>query len=200
MNTKPKQQRIERRDVSIVSLAFFIISFAGWAYETLLVRVLYNSHSDRGFLSLPFCPIYGGVVCVLYLLVGTPKDGWLYRAVHNTYSRKGDSVFLERFMRYLIYFLLSATFATVGELVIGILFQNLGCRLWSYSAYPYNYQGVVCLPVSVFWGFLMTVFMRYPFTWLLAGLKKIPKWLRWTASILLGVLLSVDFFFCLMRL
>ena len=200
MNTESKQQRIGRRDVSVTSLAFFIISFLGWLYETMLVRILYGEFSDRGFLTLPFCPIYGGVVCVLYLLVGTPKEGWVYRAVHRTYSRQGDSVFLELFMRYLIYFLLSATFATVGELIIGVLFQNAGCQLWSYAAYAHNYRGVVCLPVSVFWGVLLTVVMRYPFSWLLRGLEKIPKWLRWSVSVVLALVLSVDFFFCLARL
>ena len=199
MNTV-KQQPNKRRDVSVTSLAFFILSFLGWVYETLLVKVLYGEFSDRGFLRLPFCPIYGGVVCVLYLLVGTPKDGWIARAVHSTYSRKGDSVHLERFMRYLIYFLLSSVFATVGELVIGLIFQNLGCELWSYAAYPHNYKGVVCLPVSVFWGILLTIVMRYPFTWLLSGLEKIPRWLRWLVSVVLAVALAVDFFFCLSRL
>ncbi len=200
MNAESKQQRIERRDVSAVSLAFFIISFVGWAYETLLTKALYGEFADRGFLRLPFCPIYGGVVCLLYLLVGTPKDGWVYRAVRRTYSRKGDSVFLERFMRYLIYFLLSSAFATVGELVIGLLFQKLGCELWSYADYPHNYKGVVCLFVSGFWGVLLTLVMRYPFTWLLRGLEKIPRWIRWGVSLALAVVLSVDFFFCLARL
>ena len=200
MNTMPKQQRIERYDVSAVSLAFFLLSFVGWVYETCLTKVLYGEFSDRGFLSLPFCPIYGGVVCALYLLVGTPKIGWVSRAVRRTYSRKGDSVWLERFMRYLIYFLLAATFATVGELVVGLIFQGLGRELWSYSAYPHNYKGVICLPVSVFWGALLTVVMRYPFSWLMQGLEKIPRSIRWTVSVLFAVALSVDFFLCLTRL
>ncbi len=200
MNTKPKQQRIERYDVSAVSLAFFILSFVGWLYETFLTKILYGEFSDRGFLSLPFCPIYGGVVCVLYLLVGTPNSGWVAYAVRRTYSRRGDSLWLERFMRYLIYFLLSATFATVGELIVGLLFRWLGRELWSYAAYPHNFKGVICLPISVFWGALLTVVMRYPFTWLMRGVGKIPRPIRWVLSILLAILLSVDFFFCLRRL
>jgi uncharacterized membrane protein len=200
MNTERKTKIIERRDLSVTSLAFFILSFLGWAYETLLVWVMYGEFSDRGFLRLPFCPIYGGVVCVLYLLIGTPKEGWLYRATKRTFRGAKGSLFWEWVVRYLGYFLLAATFATVAELVVGLLFQGAGCELWSYAAYPYNYKGVVCLYVSLFWGVLLTFVMRFPFQWLLQGLEKIPCWLRWTLSVLLGVALSVDFFFCLARL
>ena len=200
MNTERKQEKNERRDLSVTSLAFFIISFLGWAYETLLVKVLYGEFTDRGFLRLPFCPIYGGVVCVLYLLIGTPKDGWYYRACRNTFRGAGTLLFWERVVRYLGYFLLSATFATVAELVVGLLFQNAGCVLWSYAAYPYNYKGVVCLYVSAFWGVLLTLVMRFPFQWLTYGLCKVPRWLRWGASVLLAVVLSVDFFLCLAKL
>ena len=200
MDTAQEQKRIERRDLSVTSLAFFIISFAGWLYESLLVRIVYGQFYDRGFLRLPFCPIYGSVVCALYLLVGTPKDGWVYRCVRQTYSHQGDSIFLERLMRYLIYFLLSAVFATVAELVIGLIFQGLGQELWSYAAYPYNYKGVICLSVSAFWGVLLAVVMRYPFRWLVMGIERIPRKARWSVSIVLGVAVLADFFFCVSRL
>ena len=200
MDTAQKQKRIERRDFSVTSLAFFIISFAGWLYETLLVRIVYGKFYDRGFLRLPFCVIYGSVVCALYLLVGTLKEGWVYRCVRRTYSHPGDSAFMERFMRYLIYFLLSAVFATVAELVIGLIFQGLGQELWSYAAYPHNYKGVICLSVSAFWGVLLTVVMRYPFPWLLAGIERIPRKARLAVSIVLAVAVLVDFFICVLRL
>lgn len=33
--------------------------------------------SDRGFLSLPFCTIYGSSILAIYLIIGTPSKGRL---------------------------------------------------------------------------------------------------------------------------
>ena len=128
--------------------------------------IIYGEYFDRGFLTLPFCPIYGGVVVILYLLVGTPNEGWFAGKVENFVNSKGWQPGTARAIRYVGYYLISMTFATVGELIIGLIFENAGCTLWSYSGFPYNYKGVICPQISIFWGFLITIAMRYPFSWL----------------------------------
>ena len=86
------------------------------------------------------------------------------------------------------------------ELVVGLLFESVGCSLWSYSGMACNYKGIICLPVSLFWGFLITVVMRYPFSWLLAVVEKIPRPVLAAVTILLTVLMVGDFVFCLLQL
>lgn len=199
MNTH-KKQPTKRRSIFVTSFSFFIISFLGWLYETLLVYLQSGEFCDRGFLRLPFCPIYGGVICLLYLLVGTPKEGRFADGVEAFAERKGWSSGVARVLRYVGYFLLSMLFATVGELIIGLIFENAGCTLWSYYGFACNYKGVICLPISLFWGFLITVVMRYPFQWLIRGLEKIPRIVLIVASVALGLALSVDFVFCLLQL
>ena len=200
MDTQRQQETIGRRSIFATSLSFFILSFLGWAYETFLCFALYGRFSDRGFLRLPFCPIYGGVVCALYLLVGTPAEGGFARGVRRLTERFGWRAGVERALRYVGYFLLSVLFATVTELVVGLLFQSAGHILWSYAAEPYNFRGVICPSVSICWGFLLTVVMRYPYTWLLRGIELAPKRAVLAQSVLLGVALSVDFLLCLARL
>ena len=54
-------------------LVFIFVSFIGFVYETLLAIILRFNDLDRGFLSLPLCPIYGIGVILTYLIFGTPN-------------------------------------------------------------------------------------------------------------------------------
>ncbi len=200
MDTRKQQSKTKRRSIFVTSFSFFVISFVGWLYETALMYACTGEYCDRGFLRLPFCPIYGGVVCLLYLLCGTPKEGPYAGLVERLCLRKGWHHGIARMLRYVGYFLLSMAFATGMELAVGLLFQSAGCYLWSYSGMACNYKGVICLPVSLFWGFLITVVMRYPFTWLISFVGKIPKPILVSASVVLAVATAVDFIGCLMRL
>ena len=199
MDTR-KQQNVKRRSIFVTSFSFFVISFVGWLYETVLMYVSTGEYCDRGFLRLPFCPIYGGSICLLYLLLGTPKEGVFACGVERLCLRRGWHTGIARALRYVGYFLLAMAVATGMELVVGLLFESVGCSLWSYSGMACNYKGIICLPVSLFWGFLITVVMRYPFSWLLAVVEKIPRPVLAAVTILLTVLMVGDFVFCLLQL
>lgn len=192
-----KQTKGKQYGFFTVLLAFFVISFLGWAHETLLMLVLYGKWYDRGFLFLPFCPIYGFPVCSLFLLFGAPHRGrfseWLNKAL-----RKTNRVCKE-ILRYFFYFLLSGGYATFIELLVGLALEGVGISLWSYSSEPYNFHGHICLQVSLFWGLALTVLMRFAFLPLLRLLGKIPKRITVALGILLSVLLSVDFFYNAVR-
>ena len=187
-----RKRQTKRRSIFVTSFSFFLVSFFGWLYETVLMIVCYGQLTDRGFLSLPFCPIYGAVVCGLYLLIGTPVDGWYCRWTGGL-LRCGWPKWVERWVRYLGYFLLSALFATVAELVVGIAFQNAGVELWSYANWPMNYKGVICLPVSLFWGLVLTLAMRFPYQWILRLTERLPKWFLVFHTLVFAFALSVDF-------
>ncbi|MBQ8375234.1 MAG: putative ABC transporter permease [Clostridia bacterium] len=193
--TAPRGAKDERCSLSVASLAFFIISILGWAYETTFMLLLHGRFFDRGFLSLPLCPIYGAPVCLLYLVFGTPIRGRYGEAVSNAAQKRAWGKAWAFVVRYGGYFLLSGAFATLLELAVGLLFQSFGVSLWSYADQPMNFHGVVCLSVSLFWGLLLTLFMRFPMPWLIGLLTRIPRKIRWIANAVLWSLLLCDFIF-----
>ena len=65
----------KKSEASSLALLFFFISFAGWCGETLLFLIRFGQLRDRGFLTLPFCTIYGSSVLGVGLLLGTPEGG-----------------------------------------------------------------------------------------------------------------------------
>lgn len=148
---------------------------------------------DRGFLFLPFCPIYGFPVCALYLLFGAPHEGKFSDFINN--RLKKFNAFFKGITRYGGYFLLSGGLATAVELVVGLACEAVGVSLWTYQSEPYNFRGHICLWVSLFWGFALTVLMRFAFVPLLRLLSKVGKRFSIAIGILLSVSLSVDFLY-----
>ena len=61
--------------ISRYVLLFWTLSFLGWAFETLYTYLSTGRWQDRGFLMLPFCPIYGCAFLSVYLLLGVPQKG-----------------------------------------------------------------------------------------------------------------------------
>ena len=122
-------------------LAAVIISFAGWIYETLLFFVMYGGMYDRGFVTLPLCPIYGITVLAVYVLIGTPQRGGMLL------NRMGSGGF-----RAVLYFVLAALIPAAAELVGGEIMERLtGEVLWSYEMFAMRLGKYVCLEISALW-------------------------------------------------
>ena len=51
-------------------LLFFIYGFAGWCMEVILKYRQYGRFINRGFLTGPILPIYGGGAALITLVVG----------------------------------------------------------------------------------------------------------------------------------
>ncbi len=198
MNTQKQTTTRIRRSIFATSFVFLAVSYGGWMYETMLGMVTRGVFTDRGFLRLPFCPIYGGAACVLGLLLGTPAEGNLAVGIGRLASRYGWTDGVARAVRYVGYFLLSALLATATELFIGLLFRRLGYDLWSYANEAYNFKGVICPAVSICWGFLLTVGMRYPYAWMMRLGKSAPTKVLSLPCVLLLAALLADFIFCLL--
>ena len=153
---------------------FMILSFGGWAVETLFCSLLAGKWCDRGFLTLPFCTIYGFTILGLYGLLGTPQDG---RTLLKNVSGKP--------MRFLLYFLITASVTTLAELVTGWFFTKVcGVSLWDYSGYRFHYKGYICLEFFLVWGTLFLIGMRFAFEPLKQAVAALPRWaLFWGSAI-----------------
>ena len=150
--------RVSLKKVSWYFILFMVISFLGWSVETVFFLFRYGELHDRGFMTLPFCTIYGFSFLLVYFLIGTPDMGGL---LPRGEKRGRRSVFF--------YFFLSALIPTGLELMTGYFFHRMfGIRLWSYAAYRFQFRGYICLEYALLWGLLIPFCMKYVF----APLKK----------------------------
>ena len=162
-----------------------VLSFIGWAYETVFVLVMTGSFYNQGFLTLPFCPIYGFSLLAVYLLIGTPTEG---RGILKNEQNP--------FRRYALYLAFSFLIPTAAELLVGFFFDNFfHVRLWSYKGVPYNFRGYISLPVSLAWMGLIFLFMRFLFSPIKSAVFRIPNKTAILLSAILLTAVAVDFIF-----
>lgn len=119
-------------------MTFLVYAVIGWLWETFYCSLKSGHFVYRGFLLGPYCPVYGfGVSGVLLL---TPKN---YGSTLELY-------------------LYSIVIATVIEYIASYLLEKLfNMKLWDYSDVPFNINGRVALPVSIFWGFGCVILIKY---------------------------------------
>lgn len=109
---------------------FFIYAFIGWVVEVSYHAATIGKFINRGFLSGPYCPIYGfGAISVIYFLTDIAEKNKL------------------------VLFMGSIAIATAIEFVAGFLLEKIFHeRWWDYSDRKLNIGGYVCLEFSVIWG------------------------------------------------
>ena len=162
-------------------LLFALVSFIGWAWEVVYFLIQDNKLLDRGFLSLGWCPVYGLSILAIYFTMGTPnKTRGILKPIHNV------------FLRYILYFIVAALISTIIEFAAGYIFlEYLGKSLWSYSGNPYNFMGIICLWISLLWGFLITIGMRLIFYPILNKMNKLQD----ETILVFGISVSIVFLF-----
>lgn len=159
-----------------------LLSFLGWCFETGYLYLRWGQWSDCGFMTLPFCPIYGCTLVAVYFIMGTPNQP------RGLLKNVQPAV-----LRYVLYFALAFLLPSIMEYVVGLFFdKTFHIRLWSYTSIPYNVNGYVCLPVSLIWAGLIFVFMRFLFLPLKRAVGKVPVSLAWVLLCLTALLFSAD--------
>lgn len=144
---------------------FFIYSFAGWCIEVCCAAIQKRKFVNRGFVNGPLCPIYGLFAIFLPELKEAP-------------------FFL---------FLAGAILASILEFTTGALLEKLFHRKWwDYSDIKWNYEGYVCLPVSLIWGGCAVILNMFLNPLLVKLLGIMPKLLIVIIMIALTVVLVLD--------
>ncbi len=164
--------------------AWLAISFMGWCFEVVGRYFVYGVLSDRGFLRLPLCPIYGFSLIFIYFLLGTPRCP---RALLGAVCRGRCLV-----MRLFVYFLLSALVCTLSELAVGLALLPFGVRLWIYEQ-KFNFLGIVCPQYSLLWGLLITAVMYLFGDRAYRLFEKIPVRAAVIATAVFGIPVLADF-------
>lgn len=110
-------------------LLFIVWSFIGWAIEVCAHALKMGEYSNRGFLSMPICPIYGFGVLIITIL-------------------------LHPFMDIpILMFICSSFICTAFELFVGVTMKMIFHNVWwDYSDEHFNFKGYICLKTSILWG------------------------------------------------
>lgn len=156
-------------DVYSVVFLFFAYSFLGWLGEVLYTAVIHRKYQDRGVLNGPLCILYGiGGLLVTFALQDL-RGGWFFSLVFG------------------------AVYATVIEWIAGHILEYASkTRWWDYSDMPFNLDGYVCLGVSVFWGILSVISLKWGNPLLLRLFGLLPRGAAVITLWVLLVLLAVD--------
>ena len=146
---------------------FFLYSFAGWILETVVAAIKNKHFANRGLVNLPFCILYGSAAVFLSVF-GTELDGiWL--------------------------FIGSVILATVFEWVAGHLIEKIYHeRWWDYSDMRFNLDGYICLRMSLIWGALGFVIMKWCNTLSLKLFHLLPRSFGYIILTALSILLLLD--------
>ncbi|MCR4923972.1 MAG: putative ABC transporter permease [Lachnospiraceae bacterium] len=108
---------------------FIFFSLVGWCWESLYVSVSEKRLVNRGYVTGPFCTIYGCGAIIQYICL----------------KPFANNVFLLAIVGALLATLLE--FVTAG--IMQALFHT---SWWDYSDKKFNYKGIICLEASLLWG------------------------------------------------
>ena len=167
-----------------------LVSFIGWTIETVYCSYYAGQFVNRGFITLPFCTIYGFCVMIMFFLFGTPVSGGI---LIGKITNKP--------LRFLIYFIAAVIIPSATELITGLFFEKAtGVVLWTYKYYKFNLWGYVCLRFSLIWGVLITLSMWLLFPLLKKLTDKIPYLPSVIISSILLAAISADLIFRFIKL
>lgn len=114
-------------------LLFMIYGFLGWIVEVIYVRIGSGHWYNRGFLHMPFLPIYAfGAITITIFLQDLPNP----------------------ILVYIFGVILTSILEYFTSLVMEKLFHT---KWWDYSTYRFNLHGRVCLKNSLLFGILSLV-------------------------------------------
>ena len=153
-------------------LAYFIIySVIGFIIETLFGLLTKGViESRKSFLYGPFCGIYG--LGAVIMIVG------LQKFKKNNYTLFAGGFIIGSIVEYVI--------SLIGELIFNI-------KWWDYSNMPFNINGRICFWYSIFWGLLAIYLMAHINPKVDKLIDKIPQNILKNTTIILTVLLFLDF-------
>lgn len=109
---------------------FIFFSFIGWIWESIYVSVTEHRIVNRGYVTGPFCTIYGVGGIFMTVTLQPFKDNLI------------------------MLFLLAVVFTTTLEYVTAVVMEKLfHTSWWDYTMEKFNYKGRISLKSSLAWGF-----------------------------------------------
>lgn len=162
-----------------------VISFLGFILENVWLAFTKGFIDNRN-MSAPFLLGYGLFVVAIYFVIGTPQNfilsGKLLIKKH-------------KIIKYIAYFLIAIIIVSVGEMLLGIFVEKfLGFEYWNYSKIPFHITKYTSIPTSIGFAFVILFFMGVCFNPILIAIAKIKRLSKIFLSILLALIMTIDFF------
>ena len=138
-------------NIKLYFILYIIYSFIGWVIEVIAKSKDNKGFVNRGFLIGPYCPIYG--TCALLMILILPNQ---------------ENIFL--------LFLMSLLICSISEYLTSYVMEKLfKARWWDYSSRRFNLNGRICLKMSLGFGLLGVILVRYVNPFITSYLIKIPN-------------------------
>lgn len=149
---------------------FFLFSVLGWIVESIYMSFCNKKLTNRGFMTGPFCPIYGVGAVVGYLILHPLAD------------------------HVVVLYIVGAILATAFEYLVAKLMQKLfGEVWWDYNEKPCNYKGIICLESTIAWGFYAVIIITFLFDKVMSVVDFLPMSWGIKTVLLVFVMVSIDF-------
>lgn len=135
-------------------LYFILYSFGGWICECLYCSIPAKQLINRGFLSGPYCPIYGCgallITCLLTPFINQP------------------------ILVFILGLVITSSLEYITSWIMEVLFHT---KWWDYSKRFLNINGRVCLKNSILFGLmsLVVMYIIHPVT--TDVINELPIWL-----------------------
>lgn len=142
---------------------FFVYSFIGWILEIAATACKQHRLTNRGLINGPFCVIYGIGAVLISVTLKELTGFWLLVG--------------------------SAVLATVIEWIAGHLIEKIYHeRWWNYDKLPYNLDGYISLPMSLLWGVLGFICVKWGNALLLSIFALMPLLVK---RLMIWILLTI---------
>lgn len=150
-------------------LIFMFWGVAGWIVEWIDMRIEAGEFQNRGFLHMPFCPIYGVGMAIGSVVLSDMKNA------------------------YAILFIFGVVFCSVAEYIVGGILEKLfRSKWWDYSHMRYNIKGRVCLRNAILFGFGAILVFGFVQPVVERIITRIPLDVRGAVTIIFGMVFLVD--------
>lgn len=151
---------------------FVIFSFFGWVASSFRSLLLEKKFSNNGFLTSPFCPMYGFSAVICYMALKPFENSKLILFIGST-------------------LILSALMVVVGVLVE----KTLKFKPWDFSSSKFSIGNYITFPYALFLGLLGMLLVGLIIPVLRTAVEAIPFWVSLILVLCLCGIIVIDYVF-----
>lgn len=151
---------------------FVIFSFFGWVASSFRSLLLEKKFSNNGFLTSPFCPMYGFSAVICYTALKPFENSKLILFIGST-------------------LILSALMVVVGVLVE----KTLKFKPWDFSSSKFSIGNYITFPYALFLGLLGMLLVGLIIPVLRTDVEAIPFWVSLILVLSFCGIIAIDYVF-----
>lgn len=151
---------------------FVIFSFFGWVASSFRSLLLEKKFSNNGFLTSPFCPMYGFSAVICYTALKQFENSKLILFIGST-------------------LILSALMVVVGVLVE----KTLKFKPWDFSSSKFSIGNYITFPYALFLGLLGMLLVGLIIPVLRTAVEAIPFWVSLILVLCFCGIIAIDYVF-----